>query len=301
LYLFWVTSIPGSSRRPAAIGLSAAALVLLAACSSGGSGSAGSAQTSTGATAGSTASASTGSTGTGSTGTGAAGTPADRQALLAAATAAQQVNTAVTTMNVKITGSQPGSQSSTLQYQRKPSVLMSEDTHIVAQGGTTDIKMILTDTDVYFSEPGLSAKWTKLKRSSLSGPAAASFGKLIQTMQSNDFANQQQMLAAATDVHQAGTQTIDGTQTTEYDGSIRASDAIKALSPSVRGILGPQLQTLGNSVISFREWIDGQHHVRRVIENETVKGNNLTTTMNITGINQPVQITLPPNSQVTGA
>ena len=204
-------------------------------------------------------------------------------------------------MNVKITGSQSGTQSGTLQYQRKPSVLMSENMHIVAQGGTTDIKMILTGTDVYFSEPGLSAKWTKLKRSSLSGPAAASFGKLIQTMQSNDFANQQQMLAAATDVRQAGTQTIDGTPTTEYDGSIRASDAIKALSPSVRDILGPQLQSMGDSVISFREWIDGQHHVRRVIENETVKGNNLTTTMDITGINQPVQITVPPSSQVTGA
>jgi hypothetical protein len=296
-----VTSIPGSSRRPAVIGLSAAALALLAACSSGGSGSASSAQTSTGATAGGTASASNGPAGTGSAGTGAAGTPAAHQAMLAASTAAQQVNTAVTTMNVKITGSQPGSQSITLQYQRKPSVLMSEDSHIVAQGGTTDIKMILTGTDVYFSEPGLSATWTKLKRSSLSGPTAASFGKLIKTMQSNDFANQQQMLAAAKDVHEAGTQTIDGVQTTEYDGSILASDALKALSPSVRDILGPQLQTLGASVISFREWIDGQHHVRRVIENETVKGNHLTTTMNITAINQPVKITLPPDSQVTGA
>jgi hypothetical protein len=279
LYLFWVTSIPGSSRRPAVIGLSAAALALLAACSSGGSGSAT----------------------TGSAEGGGAGTPAAQQALLAASAAAQQVNTAVTTMNVKITGSQPGSQRTTLQYQRKPSVLMSEDTHIVAQGGTTDIKMILTGTDVYFSEPGLSATWTKLKRSSLSGPAAASFGKLIQTMQSSDPANQLQMLAAAKDVHEAGTQTIDGAQTTEYDGSIRASDALKALSPSVRAILGPQLQTLGDSVISFREWIDGQHHVRRVIENETVKGNNLTTTMNITGIDQPVKITLPADSQVTGA
>jgi hypothetical protein len=38
-----------------------------------------------------------------------------------------------------------------------------------------------------------------------------------------------------------------------------------------------------------------------VIENETVKGNAITTTMNITGINQPIQITLPPDSQVTGA
>lgn len=292
-----MTSIPGSARRPAAIGLSAAALALLAACSSGGSGSASGSPASTGATAGSTASANTGPADTGG-----AGTPAARQALLDAATAAQQVNTAVTTLNVKVTGgAQAGTETGTLQSQRKPSVFMSEDMHIVAQGGTTDIKMILTGTDVYFLEPGLSSKWTRLNRSSLSGPAAASFGKLIQGMQSNDFANQQQMLAAAKNVHEAGTQTIDGAQTTEYDGSIRASDAIKALSPSVRDILGPQLQTLGDSVISFREWIDGQHHVRRVIENETVKGNNLTTTMDITGINQPVKITVPPDSQVTGA
>lgn len=292
-----MTSIPGFSRRPAVIGLSAAALALLAACSSGGSGSASGSPASTGATAESTASANTGPADTGG-----AGTPAAQQALLAASTAAQQVNTAVTTLNVKVTGgAQAGTETGTLQYQRKPSVFMSEDMHIVAQGGTTDIKMILTGTDVYFLEPGLSSKWTKLNRSSLTGPAAASFGKLIQGMQSNDFANQQQMLAAAKNVHEAGTATIDGAQTTEYDGSIRASDAIKALSPSVRAILGPQLQTLGDSLISFREWIDGQHHVRRVIENETVKGNNLTTTMDITGINQPVKITVPPDSQVTGA
>jgi hypothetical protein len=265
--------IPGSSRRPAAIGLSAAALTLLAACSSGGSGS--------------------------TTGPGAAGTPTAQHALLAAATDAQQINTAVTTLHVTVTGSQASTETGTIQYQRKPSPLMSEALHIVAQGGNTDIKMILTSTDVYFSEPGLSAKWTKLSRSTLKGPAAASFGKLIRGLQSNDFANQQQMLAAAKNVHEAGTQPIGGVQTTEYDGSIRASDAINALSPSIRDILGPQLKTLGDSLISFREWIDAQHHVRQVIENETVQGHPVTTTMNITGINQPVQVTLPPASQVT--
>jgi hypothetical protein len=183
LYLFWVTSIPGSSRRPAAIALSAATLALLAACSSGGSGSASGTPASTGA-----ATASTGAESTASADTGAAGTPAAQQALLAATTDAQQVNTAVTTLHVTVTGSQASTETGTLQYQRKPSLLMSEDLHIAAQGGNTEIKMILTGTDVYFSEPGLSATWTKLSRSALKGrPAAASFGKLIQGMQSNDF------------------------------------------------------------------------------------------------------------------
>jgi hypothetical protein len=52
-------------------------------------------------------------------------------------------------------------------------------------------------------------------------------------------------------------------------------------------------------VISFHEWIDGQHHMRQVIENETVKGHAVTTTMNVTGINQPIQLTLPPASDTT--
>jgi len=291
-----MTSIPGSSRRPVAFGLSAAALTLLAACSSGGSDSAHGLATGTGA-----ASASTGTDSTASASTGSAGTQTARNALLTAATEAQHIDSAVTTLHVKVAGSQASTETGTIQYRLKPDLLMGEDLHIAAEGGNTEIKMILTGTDVYFSEPGLSVgrSWMKLSRSALKGTAAASFGKLIQTMQSTDFANQQQVLAAAKDVHEAGAQTIDGIQTTEYDGSIRASDAIKALSPSVRDILGPQLQTQGDSVISFREWIDGQHHVRRVIENETVKGNNLTTTMNITGINQPVQIALPPASQIT--
>jgi hypothetical protein len=278
-----MTSIPGSSRRPVAIGLSAAALTLLAACSSGGSDSVHGLATSTGA-----ASAST-------------GTQTARNALLTAATEAQHINSAVTTLHVKVAGSQASTETGTIQYRLKPDLLMGEDLHIAAEGGNTEIKMILTGTDVYFSEPGLSVgmSWMKLSRSALKGTAAASFGKLIQSMQSSNYINQQQLLAVAKNARVVGTQTIDGEPTTEYAGSFRASDAVRALSPSVRQVLGPQLQTLGDSVISFREWIDGQHHVRQVIENETVKGNHVTTTMNISGINQPVQITLPPASQTT--
>lgn len=269
--------IPGPSRRPAATALSAATLALLAACSSGSSNSAHGP----------------------ATGTGTAATA--QNALLTAATQAQHINSAVTTLHVKVAGSQASSQTGSIQYQLRPSQLMSEDVTIAADGGNTEIKLILTGSDVYFSEPGLSAgqTWTKLSRSAMKGTATASFGKLIQSMQSNNFTNTAQLLTVAKNAHEVGTATIDGVPTTEYAGSFRASDAVNALSPSVRQVLGPQLTTLGDSVISFREWIDGQHHVRQVIENETVKGNTVTTTMNITGINQPVQITLPPASQVT--
>lgn len=259
-----MTPIPGFSRRPVAIGLSAAALTLLAACSSGSSGSA----------------------------TGSAGS-----ALLTAATGAQNINSAVTTLHVQVTGSQASTETGTLQYQRTPT-LMSQDMHIAAEGGNTEIKMILTGTDMYFSEPGLPTgkAWMKFSLAALKGKSA-SFAQLIQSMQSNNFTNQAQLFAVAKNAHEVGTATIDGVATTEYAGSFRASDAINALSPGVRDVLGAQLKTLGDSVISFHEWIDGQHHMRQVIENETVKGQAVTTTINVTAINQPVQIPLPPASQ----
>ena len=61
----------------------------------------------------------------------------------------------------------------------------------------------------------------------------------------------------------------------------------------------PELQALGNSPVSFREWVDGQHHLRKMTEVETVNGDTVNTTINITAINQPVHITVPPASQTT--
>jgi hypothetical protein len=274
--------IPGSSRRPAAVALSAATLALLAACSSGGSNSASGQAT---------------STGTANTGSG--GSQTAQAALLTAATQSQHINSAVTTLHVKVTGSQASTETGTIQYQLKPSLLMGEDMTIAAEGGNTEIKLIATGTDVYFSEPGLSGKtWTKLALSSLKGPSA-SFAQLIQSMQGNNFTSQTQLFTAAKDARVVGTATIGGVPTTEYAGSFRASDGLNALSPSVRKILGPQLQKLGNSVISFHEWIDAQHQVRQVVEDETIQGHAVTTTMNVTGINQPVQIAVPAASEIT--
>ena len=45
-------------------------------------------------------------------------------------------------------------------------------------------------------------------------------------------------------------------------------------------------------------WIDAQHRIRKVTEVETVAGQHVTTTIVYTAINQPVQITVPPASQV---
>jgi hypothetical protein len=108
------------------------------------------------------------------------------------------------------------------------------------------------------------------------------------------------MGAAAPGPHAVRTQLIGGVPTTEYAGSFRASAALKALAArtlpvSLRKVLRSQLAGMGDDLISFHEWLDGQHNVRRAAEVDT--GALVVTTINVTAIDQPVRITLPPATQ----
>jgi hypothetical protein len=261
------------TRRAAAVGLPAAALALLAACSSGGSGPAGPASTPL--------------------------TP--RQALLAAASHAQQVTSASETLTVRGSGAQSTTTTGAIQFRRKPALQASETLSTTIAGKRAQIKVILTGTAIYLHEAALAGQlgmpWLKLDLSTLNGTPLASISQLVHSIQGNDFANQTQLLAAARNTRVVGTQTIDGVATTEYAGSIRAAGALKAMPASLRKAMAPQLQLLGNGTISFHVWIDGQHHTRRIADVETVNGETINTTVNITAVNQSVQITIPPASQ----
>jgi LppX_LprAFG lipoprotein len=260
-------------RRAAAVGLSAAALILLlAACSSGG-----------------------GPAGTASTPL----TP--RQALLAAASHAQQVTSASETLTVRGSGAQNTTTTGTIQFQRKPALQASEILNTTVAGKNTQIKVILTGTAIYLHEASLTGQlgkpWLKLDLSTLNGTPLASISQLVHGLQGNDFANQTQLLAVAKNARVIGTQTIDGVATTEYAGSVHAAEALKAMPASFRKAMAPELQVLGNGTISFHVWIDGQHHTRKIADVETVNGETINTTVNITAINQPVHVTIPPAGQ----
>jgi hypothetical protein len=85
---------------------------------------------------------------------------------------------------------------------------------------------------------------------------------------------------------------ISGVSTTEYAGTVKAAAALKAIPASLRQALASELQALGNTTIHFREWIDGQHHLRKMVVTENLNGDTIDTTINVTAVNQPVSITL---------
>jgi hypothetical protein len=260
------------ARRSAAVCLSAAALILLAACSAGSK---------------------------------SAVTPlTPRQAVLAAAKQAQQVTSATETLTVHVSGASSSTTTGTILFRLKPALLVSGNLNATAAGANGRVKVILTSAAIYLSDPALTSQlgkqWVKIDLSALpalAGGSGAGVAQLVQSLQGNNFTGQAQLATVAKNTRVVGQQTVDGVATTEYAGSFTAPDGLKALPAGLRKALAPELQALGSSTISFHEWIDGQHHVRKVTDIETLNGDTVNTTINITGINQPVSITLPPASQ----
>ncbi len=259
-------------QRATVVGLSAAALTLISACSSGGK---------------------------------PASAPLPpRQALLAAAAQTQRITSATETLTVRTSGASNSAMTGTIQARLKPTLMVSGNLDATEAGTSSRIKMIITGTAMYFSEAALTSQvgkpWVKIDLSTLdtlAGTTGSGLTQLFHSLESNNFASQARLSAVARNARVVGKQAIDGVSTTEYAGSFTAAAGLKALPADLRKALAPGLRAMGNSTISFREWVDGQHHVRKLAEVETVNGNTVHTSINVTAINQPVTITLPPASQ----
>jgi hypothetical protein len=162
---------------------------------------------------------------------------------------------------------------------------------------------IITDKSVYLKMAALTQElggkqWVELPYSELQQSTGINVGELLNQVQGNNPLVQTQMLAAAKDVRDAGTQTVDGVVTTHYTGTYPVAAGLAKLPASLRSMAQQQIQKLGLRSAQFNVWIDGQHQTRRLIMVEHGTGETVTVTLNVTGINQPVNVSLPPASQV---
>jgi hypothetical protein len=253
-----------------AVGLFAAALMLVSACSSAGSGSARTALT-------------------------------PRQALLAAATKANKLTSASEALVIRDSGIRNITTIGTIQFKRAPSLDLSENLTVTAAGQKLHIKAVLIGSTLYFNEPSLRRQigkpWIKLDLSTLKNTPLASVAQLVRSVENNSFLNLAQLFAATKNVHVVGKQRVGGVPTTQYAGSFKAPELSRALAPGLRKTLASALKALGNGTVSFHMWVDGQHRPRKTTEIETINGEIISTTVNVTSVDQPVQITPPPASQ----
>lgn len=264
----------GRGRRPASLAVvcGAAVAVLAAGCGSG--------------------SASGGPAGSGST----ARTPTAQQAMTDAVHATSKLNTARATVTIVTAGQ---TLTEHLQLQLHPRLKVSAALSGVSGAG--NIREVIIGTSLYIKLGSLSAQlggkpWIRLSASS-GGKAGALVHSLLQEASSGNLSSQAKLAKLVRGLHAAGQQSVGGVPATRYDGTINPSAALPHLPRALRSQFAPLLrQVQGSLKVSY--WIDDQHLIRKVVETETVRGQQVQTTMVYQDINQPVHITRPPASQV---
>jgi hypothetical protein len=278
--------------RPVMLTAACAAVIAAAGCSSGSS---------SGGTAGSSPGGTTAGNGQHATEMSAS------KALSLAASQSKKTTSFSATMDISSGGSISAHMTGTLQEQTKPALLAHQRFRI-SGGGTAlpgTMETLLTGDAVYLKIPSLARAlgkpWVKVSFSSLKSSAGVSLAPLIRQLQGSNPLAAAQMFPAASNVRRAGTQVINGVQTTEYTGILHVNAAMARIAPGLRKLVAPAMAATGATTARFQVWVDGQHQIRKLVENETGRHYHASTTMVITSINQPLHIQLPAASQVAAA
>jgi hypothetical protein len=219
------------------------------------------------------------------------------QAIQAAADQAKKINSYAIRMDESLTGATAEHITGNMQFRLKPALLAQVSLSIPP----ASVNEILTTKVAYLKIPGLGSTgkpWVKLSLAGKTGPGAA-LGQLLQSAENSNPANQTAALTASKDLRKTGTEVINGIPTTRYEGSYSVADEMKKLPPALRKITSQSIAALGVTRVRFTIWIDGKHQMRRVITVEKGSSSTITTKLDIISINQPVNVTLPPPSQVT--
>jgi len=219
------------------------------------------------------------------------------QAIQAAADQSKKINSYAIRMDESLTGATAQHITGNMQFRLRPSLLAQVDLSIPP----ASVNEILTSKVAYLKIPGLGSTgkpWVKLSLTGKNGMGAA-LGQLLQSAENSNPANQTAALTASKDLRKTGTEVINGIPTTRYEGSYSVADEMKKLPPGLRKITSQSIAALGITKVHFTIWIDGKHQMRRVITVEKGSSSTITTKLDIIAINQPVNVTLPPPSQVT--
>ncbi len=227
------------------------------------------------------------------------------QAITLAAHQAEAINSAAFTLDVQTTGATSENVAGTIQARFRPSVLANEDFSTLTVNGRSipgGIHEILNSQTAYMKmailQQELGKPWVRLSYAELRQATGLNLGQLVQQVQDYNPMVQTQMLAGAKDVKTVGTQTIDGVKTTEYTGTYTISAALAKIPSGLRGFVQKQAQSMKLGAVQFKAWIDAQHQIRKIITVEHGTSTQITVTVQVTAINQPVSVTYPPASEV---
>jgi hypothetical protein len=278
--------LPARAIRPLAIVVGCAAAITIAGCKPG---------IYTGTSSGATPFT---PSATATAGTAQTGSPTS--AIAALAGSAPGVKSFVAKLDIHATGHLAADLSGTLTEQAQPGPLVEVQTTV-----PSGLEAILSGDTAYLKIGALTQAagkpWIKASIAGLDSSAGASLAPIIQQLQAGNPLAQSQMFAAATNVREVGAATISGVPTTEYSGSYSLAAGLAKLPASQRADFQSDLGASGITGTQFTVWADANHQVRKISLVEVGKSTQIDIVLVIVSLNQPVQIQIPPVSEVAGA
>lgn len=230
-----------------------------------------------------------------------------RQAMVLAARQADLTNSVTATFSMRMGGTIGMTASGSIAEQIRPSLYGQVDLASMGMAGQSmpgGMTEVLTDHAIYMKSAIFGAiadgkQWVEVRYSDLAAKSGIDLGQIFQQARNSDPIAQTKILAGATDVRDVGRGTIDGVAVTEYTGRYTIARALAQLPASDRTAIQEQAARAGLTGGTFTVWLDDQQRARKLILNEQGTSVNLTVTMLVTSINQPVHVQLPDASQVS--
>ncbi|TYB48648.1 LppX_LprAFG lipoprotein [Actinomadura chibensis] len=215
-------------------------------------------------------------------------------------------------LSMRVSGSGAGDVTATgnMQYRTKPDLAysMNFDTMTVGGKSTGGMQQVLVGRTMYMKMPMLSqlggatgAKpWIKISLDDLGKKSGMNFDQLLKQSQQMDPVQNTKMLTASKDAREVGKETVDGVETTHYTGTYRVEDAIAKLPADSQETFRKNLGTTGLDAMNFDLWVDGQQLPRKMaLKSKQGAQSAMDLTMTYRDFGKPVQISAPPESEVT--
>jgi len=224
---------------------------------------------------------------------------------------ASQKTSKVDTYKVDLTENGKGQSASKMhavvQVRLRPDVAATGTLDQAAFGGFSmpgGARAILLGDNVYGKVPQQLTQFTGGKpwvRLSLSRAGQQPGANIDEVLRQANPAEQTKIFTGSKDVHQVGTESINGVKTTHYRGSITPQEAATRLDPKARKSFQEFYQRTGAGKLGFDLWVGADNLPRKLVSKVTASEGTATVTMIFSDYNKSFTVTAPPANQVADA
>ncbi|RFU40644.1 hypothetical protein DZF91_16060 [Actinomadura logoneensis] len=208
-------------------------------------------------------------------------------------------------------GTGGGSVHATGQFRLRPTLQFNATLDNVSKGGQglsgLSGQAIFTGDTLYAKVPqqfsqfvGGGKPWVKVSVAQAQQQSGMDVRGVINQIQQVDPAEQTRMFTASKDVRKVGSEKVDGTKTTHYQGTVTVKEALQRLNAQQRADAQKWLDRAGGAdrKMNFDLWVDSSNLPRKMVTKGAGSGETGTVTVLYRDYGKSFKVSPPPSDQV---